>query len=68
MDELGRNAAVGVEPDDIDAIAECFHYFSAEPADLQKRVDTAYQIAQEYTWENTVEKHYKLYQMVGKEI
>lgn len=61
MDEIGRDAAVGVEPDDIDGIADVFRYFSAAPADLEKRVEAAYQISQEYTWQSTAEKHYKLY-------
>lgn len=62
MDEIGRDAAVGVEPDDIYGIADVFRYFSAAPADLEKRVEAAYQISQEYTWQSTAEEHYKLYQ------
>ena len=64
MDEIGRDAAVGVNPDDIDGIADVFRYFSAAPEDLQKRVDEAYQISQEYTWQNVAEKHYELYKKV----
>lgn len=64
MDEIGRDAAVGVDPDDIDGIADVFRYFSEAPAELQTRVERAYQISQEYTWCSTAEKHYDLYQKV----
>lgn len=66
MDEIGRDAAVGVDPDDIDGIADVFRYFSAAPADLEERVEKAYQISQEYTWQSTAEKHYELYQQITK--
>lgn len=64
MDEIGRDAAVGVDPDDIDGIANVFRYFSAAPEDLQKRVEEAYQISQEYTWQNVADKHYELYKQM----
>ncbi len=68
MDEIGRDAAVGVDPDDIDGIADVFRYFSAAPEDLQRRVEAAYQISQEYTWENTAEKHFEVYRKVCKSV
>ncbi len=66
MDEIGRDAAVGAEPEDIDSIADVFHYFSESSADLQDRIEKAYQISQEYSWQKTAEKHSILYQQVVK--
>ena len=53
-----------MDPDDIDGIADVFRYFSAASEDLQRRVEAAYQISQEYTWENTAETHYELHQQI----
>ena len=62
MDEIGRNAAFGVDPHDIDGIADTFRYFSDGSPELQERVDAAYKISREYSWESTAGKHYALYQ------
>ncbi|MBQ7403189.1 MAG: glycosyltransferase family 4 protein [Lentisphaeria bacterium] len=62
MDEIGRDAAFGVDPHDINSIADTFHYFSENPPDLSARVEAAYNISREYSWEKTAEKHYALYQ------
>ena len=62
MDEIGRDAAYGVEPENIDAIAEVFKIFSANPPELQKRVESAYPISLEYSWENAVKRLYDLFQ------
>lgn len=67
MDEIGRDAAVGIDPDDIDAVAEVFRYFSAAPEELQKRVETAYRIAGEYSWKRSAEQLYRLYKSVKQE-
>ena len=62
MDEIGRDAAFGVDPYDIDGIADTFRYFSDDPPELQAHIEAAYKISQEYSWKNTAEKHYVLYQ------
>ena len=62
MDEIGRNAAFGVDPYDIDGIADNFRYFSENPPELQDRIESAYKISREYSWERTAGKHYALYQ------
>ena len=61
MDEIGRDAAYGVNPDDIDKIAETFAVFSAGGKEVQQRVEQAYAISQEYSYEKTVETYVKIY-------
>lgn len=61
MDEIGRDAAYGVTPDDIDKIAETFAVFSAGGKEVQQRVEQAYAISQEYSYEKTVETYVRIY-------
>ncbi len=53
MDEIGRDAAYGVDPNDIDGIAETFGLFSAGGKGVDHRVEQAYNISQEYSYEKT---------------
>ena len=66
MDEIGRNAAYGVDPYDIDKIAETFAIFSAGGKDVEKRVEQAYAISKEYSYEKTVQEYVKIYKTLLK--
>ena len=61
MDEIGRDAAYGVNPENIDEIAETFSIFSAGGSDVQKRTAQAYTISNEYSYAKTVEKYIEIY-------
>ena len=67
MDEIGRDAAFSVEPDDIDSISDMFAVFSAGGAEVDARVQMAYDISQEYSWQKSAAKTFELYcQLSGK--
>ena len=61
MDEIGRDAAWGVDPDDIDAIAELFARFSGGGDEIDRRVDSAYNISLEYSYQKTVDTYVNIY-------
>ena len=61
MDEIGRDAAYGVNPDDIDEIARTFAIFSAGGSEMEKRVADAYTISQEYSYEKTAKAYVEIY-------
>ena len=66
MDEIGRNAAYGVDPDDIDKIAETFAIFSAGGKDVELRTEQAFAISQEYSYEKTAETYVQIYKSLLK--
>lgn len=67
MDEIGRDAAFGVNAFDIDAVKELFAKFSAFGDEVSTRVERGWQISQEYTWERCAERTFDLYrQLSGK--
>ena len=51
MDEIGRDAAFRVKPDDESAILRCFSEFSGKRENLQEQISRAKKIASEYSWE-----------------
>ena len=61
MDEIGRDAAYGVNPDDIDEIARTFAIFSAGGNEVEKRTADAYTISQEYSYEKTAKAYVEIY-------
>ena len=61
MDEIGRNAAYGVSPDNIDEISEIFALFSNGGKEIEKRVTEAYNISLEYSYRKTTETYVSLY-------
>ena len=61
MDEIGRDAAYGVAPDDIDEIARTFAIFSAGGCEVERRTAQAYKISQEYSYEKTAAAYIELY-------
>lgn len=67
MDEIGRDAAFGVDAFDINAVKELFLKFSASGDDVSARVQKARQISLEYTWEKCAERTIGVYhQLCGK--
>ena len=67
MDEIGRDAAYSVEPEDTDSIKEVFARFSAGGAELDARVRQAYGISQEYSWKKAAADTFALYcKLCGK--
>ena len=66
MDEIGRNAAYGVDPDDIDKIAETFAVFSAGGRDVELRTEQAFAISQEYSYEKTASAYVEIYKQLLK--
>ena len=64
MDEIGRDAAYGVDPDDIDDIARTFAIFSAGGKELEKRIEQAFAISQEYSYEKTAAEYIKIYKQL----
>ena len=66
MDEIGRNAAYGVEPDDIDKIAETFALFSAGGKDVELHTEQAFAISQEYSYAKTAETYVQIYKSLLK--
>jgi len=66
MDEIGRDAAYGVEPDDIDKIAETFAIFSAGGKDVELHTEQAFAISQEYSYAKTAETYVQIYKSLLK--
>ena len=67
MDEIGRDAAYGVDAYDTDAVKELFEKFSAGGSEVKARVEKAYRLSLDYTWAGCAEKTYELYrQLCGK--
>lgn len=67
MDEIGRDAAWGVEPNNIDEISEMFVRFSAGGKEIDQRVDEAYKISLEYSYFKTTEAYVELYRKLLSE-
>ncbi len=64
MDEIGREAAFGVNAFDINAVKELFAKFSASDEEVLLRVEKAWQISHEYTWEKCAERTFELYRQL----
>ena len=65
MDEIGRDAAWGIDPYNVDQIAEMFARFSAGGKDIDDRVHEAYRISLEYSYAKTAATYVNIYKMLS---
>ena len=66
MDEIGRDAAWGIEADDIDGFANIFERFADDGGEVAARAMKGLQIAKDYTWKKTAEQTLSLFAEVAK--
>ncbi len=66
MDEIGRDAAFGVQAEDVDAVVEKFERFLDGGEELAARVEAGRRIAEEYSWSNTARRTLEVFaEVVG---
>lgn len=66
MDEIGRNAAIKVNPHDINEIAQTFAILSEGGSEIEKMSKNALEISREYSIEKIVNSTFKIFTETSK--